>query len=146
METNDVMRRVIQSIKDDLLRNTDFLSEVLANYQLKEDNIPASTIIKLMALFSKGEAAPVPQSNSPKDRSSRLARPIANFNAMIAFSEKSIGTSSVLEFIKGQILTKKVKIFLLGDDFHHAENLHEELFFNFGQMVIFDHAPSHINH
>lgn len=77
METNDVMRQVIQSIKDDLLRNTDFLSEVLANYQLKEDNIPASTIIKLMALFSKGEAAPVPQSNSPKDRSSRLARPIA---------------------------------------------------------------------
>lgn len=77
METNDVMRQVIQSIKDDLLRNTEFLSEVLENYQLQEKNIPPQTIIALMAHFNKGEAAPVPKSNAPKDRSSRLARPIA---------------------------------------------------------------------
>lgn len=76
METNDVMRQVIMSIKEDLLRNTDFLKEVLENYQLQPQNIPPQTIIAAMAYLNKGEAAPIPQSNAPKDRSSKLARPI----------------------------------------------------------------------
>ena len=77
MENNEIIKQVINEIKTDILRNKEFLAQILENVQLTDRNIDPNLIIQIMSKINDSKKEAVrPKSNAPKIRKN-VATPIA---------------------------------------------------------------------
>jgi len=76
MEQNAIISEIIRTVRQDIINDKDFIKSIIGDYELKEENIPASLIITLMnVLNNKSEQVRAPQSNAPK-QTGTVAKPV----------------------------------------------------------------------
>ena len=76
---NEVIQAIVATIRKDILSNRAFISDILKGIELKEENIPASLILQLMAKFTPESQAPIVKSNAPQviAKGAAVARPVS---------------------------------------------------------------------
>jgi cobaltochelatase CobS len=76
---NEIVRQVIKTIREDILKDKVFLSEILSKVKLRKDNIPKDLILLMMNTLGTSKPVPRPVSNAPKDISEgndAVAKPV----------------------------------------------------------------------
>jgi cobaltochelatase CobS len=78
---------ITEKIKRELISSPKFLASLMKDYKLTEENIPITTIQKLMASLNKEKQPPVPRTNKPSEKyddkgSGSCSKPIALANGM----------------------------------------------------------------
>jgi cobaltochelatase CobS len=67
MEQNEVIKQVIETIRRDIVSDKKFLSEILSQIELTQDNIPPEVILSMMSTLNNTKQMKIPVSNKPKD-------------------------------------------------------------------------------
>lgn len=76
---NQIVKQVIATIRTDMLKNQDFLKEILSGVKLNQDNIPKETILFMMNELGASMLIKRPVSNAPKttsDGKDAVAKPV----------------------------------------------------------------------
>ena len=78
---------ITEKIKRELISSPKFLASLMKDYKLTEENIPITTIQKLMASLNKEKQPPIPRTNKPHEKyedkgTSSCSKPIAIGNGM----------------------------------------------------------------
>lgn len=96
---NDVLQQVIATIRRDIIKNRDFITEIIENIELTEKNIPKDLIYRIMA-EKKAQQVIRPKNNAPHIIGT-VARPIS-------ISEGSQNAKIVSDLLEGN------NVYLLG--------------------------------
>ena len=79
MERDDVLQQMIRTIRNDIVRDPNFIRKIFDNYKITMDNFDPQTLQKMISMFRPSGEVRRPVSNAPKDVAkgeSAVAKPI----------------------------------------------------------------------